>query len=95
MNALKYFLNGFTDANITKDMPDFLQYVKKECNQFDIYDLLSEYKAKKYGNDKEGTYIVTFRIENVLNYKKVLITFQYGIYKSNRHLNCTVVNLFK
>lgn len=95
MNTLKYFLNGFTDANITKNAPDFLQYVKKECNQFDIYDLLSEYKAKKYGNDKEGVYITTFRIDNVLNYKKVIITFQRGIYKSNRHLNCTVVNLFK
>lgn len=95
MNALKYFLNGFTDSNITKNMPGFLQYVKKECNQFDIYDLLSEYKAKRCGNDKEGIYITTFRIDNVLNYKKVIITFQRGIYKSNRHLNCTVVNLFK
>lgn len=95
MNTLKYFLNGFTDANKTKDMPDFLQYVKKECNHFDIYDLLSEYKAKKYGNDTKGVYITTFRIDNVLNYKKVVITFQRGIYKSNRHLRCTVVNLFK
>lgn len=95
MNALKCFLDGFTNANKTKDTNDFLQYVKKECNQCDIYTLLSEYKAVKRGNDKEGIYITTFNIRNMINYTKIIITFQRGIYKSNRHLNCTIVNLIK
>lgn len=95
MNALKCFLDGFTNADKTKDTNDFLQYVKKECNQFDIYNLLSEHKAVKRGNDKEGLFITTFCIENTLNYSKIVIMFQRGIYKSNRHLNCTIVNLIK
>lgn len=95
MNVLKNFLNGFTKLDIADYSENFVQYIKKECNQFDIYSLLLEYKAVKHGNKESGLYITTFCIENVLNYKKVIITFQCGIYKSNRHLNCTVVNLFK
>ena len=95
MDNLKHFLSRFSDANITHDEPYFLQYVKKECNQFDIYDLARDYEFTKRGNDNEGVYLTTFRINNALNYKKVIITFQRGIYKSNRILNCTIVNLFK
>ena len=95
MNTLRNFLNGFTKDNITKDSQDFMQYVKNECDQMTICYLSCEYKAVKSGNNREGIYFTTFRIENFPNYKKVLITFQRGIYKSNRHLNCTVVNLFK
>lgn len=95
MNALIYFLNGFTKANIKENNPDFLQYAKNECSQNDIYNLLREYNCKQYANENEGIYITTFSIENVLNYKKVIITFQRGIYKSNRHINSTIVNIFK
>lgn len=95
MNTLRNFLNGFTKLDISDLNDNFVQYIRNECNQTDIYNLLSEYKGKKMGSDESGLYVTTFRIDNVLNYKKVIITFQRGIYKSNRHLNCTVVNLFK
>lgn len=92
---LEHFLNSFTNAEITKNDPHLLQYVKDGCSQSDINGLLCQYKAVRCGNDKEGIYVTVFTIENCLGYKKIIITFQEGVYKANRHLNCTIVNLVK
>lgn len=95
METLKYFLDKFDRSELRKEYPDFIQYVKSGYNSFDLMELSCLTKPKSFANEKEGYYKKMFEFKDVLGYKLVRIIFEYGIYKSNRDLNCTILELFK
>lgn len=94
MKTLQNFLSQFDKKHLNKNYSDFTQYVKNEYNYYEFLNLAQSYKPELLANEKEGLYIKTFRFKNTLGYKEITVIFQNGIYKSNRHLNSTIVNLF-
>lgn len=95
MEILKWFINKFDKSELRKESANFSQYVKSGYNSFDLTEMYGLTVPKCFANEKEGHYIKIFEFKNTLGYKLVKVIFEYGIYKSNRDLNCTILELHK
>lgn len=85
---------SFGEVKNEKPEIGYIQYVKWHVDKWDIDMLKDIAKPTCYGNNNDGVYIMTFVFNDILGYSKIKVVFQYGIYKSSRVDNATIVDLF-